>query len=66
MAQSPSAEAAVLYAAIEHDYDEVARLLYVRETWSRDGIWHFKKTCEELVSFLSNVVIDMEEEPPHE
>lgn len=57
-----SAEAAVLNAAIERDYAEVTRLISDRKTWSLEGIWRFKRHCEQLTSFLHSEYFRLLEE----
>lgn len=52
----------ILQAAVDGDYDRVKLLLEDKQNWTRDGIWRFKKTCEELTGFLETTVLEMEEE----
>lgn len=53
-----SAEAAVLHAAIEGDYDQVRALLLNKQIWSRNGVWRFHRKLEELDSFCHNLVAE--------
>ena len=52
----------VFVAALAGDYDEVTRLLNDKQIWSRNGIWRFKRKCEELTGFLETTALEMEEE----